>query len=226
VELLTPQQFKSAIYLDFEGEGNARGDSEIKKPHLAGIYTPRHQDRKEMYRCVCFKENWKPICNGVAKAEVGDFKEFFSTLAEQVKQNDQYIVFWTVHEPLLLDEFLSQALVKKLRPHLYNLHPPARKYLNRLKRFGADGSAKGKSLEECFAALKLKREPFPPFPLGPAEACRRIDRACKKNKKWRHFSDPQKGYAKDLVRYNYGDCKATWLIAKRIGNFFASLKKT
>ena len=59
--------------------------------------------------------------------------------------------------------------------------------------------------------------------MGAAESCRRIDRACAKHKRWKHFSDKQKDYVKDLVAYNEGDCRSTWLIALKVGN---SNKKT
>ena len=65
-----------------------------------------------------------------------------------------------------------------------------------------------------------KRHPYPPFPLGAAEACRRIDTACVNHRKWRRFTDKQKNYAKDLVQYNQGDCRSTWLIAKKLANVY------
>jgi predicted RecB family nuclease len=52
--------------------------------------------------------------------------------------------------------------------------------------------------------------------------CQRIDAACAKTKRWGNFTDVQKKYVKDLLAYNEGDCRSTWLIAKRVGNFYAS----
>ena len=79
----------------------------------------------------------------------------------------------------------------------------------------------GKLLEEFLAAMFKKRNPYPPFPLGAAEACRKIDKASKKYKKWKHWPDKEKGYVKDLIQYNIGDCRSTWLIAKRLGNAYS-----
>ena len=63
-----------------------------------------------------------------------------------------------------------------------------------------------------------KRHPYSPLLLGPAEACRRIDTACINHTKWRHFTHMQKSYARDLIKYNEGDCRSTWLIAKKLAN--------
>lgn len=85
--------------------------------------------------------------------------------------------FWAVHEEYLFKRFLTPEMFTRLSPRLFNLHPVAKRYMNRLRKFGSGGSANKKSLEECFAVIYSKRHPYPPFPMGAAEACRRIDTA-------------------------------------------------
>ena len=109
---------------------------------------------------------------------------------------------------------LSRVLSSEMIP----LKSAPIKYANRRRSFGVGGSASKKSLEEFFAALYRKRSPFPPLALGAAEVCRRLDKACAKTQRWSNFTDKQKKYAKDLLAYNQGDCRATWLIARRLGN--------
>ena len=214
---LTPEQYRNAIYLDFEGEGKKRDDT-IPQPHMAGFFRPNPTGKSGKYNCIFFKEEWKPASNGIRTAECETFESCFESLAKELLDKDIHLVYWTIHERDMLKKYLSPGLFNQLEPRLYNLHPIAKRYSNRRRIFGSDKSASERPLEEFFAAMYRKRNPYPPLPLGAAEVCRRIDKACTKHKRWKHFSEKQKDYAKELVEYNQGDCRSTWLIALKIGN--------
>ena len=218
--VLSPAEFRNAIYLDFEGEGRKK-DGTRPKPHMSGIFYPNEKGAGGKYESIFYKSLWRPATNGVRNAESVEFVEHFKSIAAALEQKQSYLVFWSIYENDVLKAFLPAHIYSRIEPRLYNLHPVTKKYLNRKHAFGLEGTAKGKTLEECFAALRTKRKPYPPFPLGAAEACRRIDTACTAHKKWRRFSDKRKSYVRDLVQYNEGDCRSTWIIAKRIGNYFA-----
>jgi len=222
--MLSSIQLRNATYLDFEGEGKKRNGA-VPLPHMAGLFRPNKKGKSGKYTCVFFKQNWKPISNGISAAECSTFDEFFLVLSKELEEMDSYLVYWTMHEDMILKKYLSTQLYKRLEPRLFNLHPIARKYANRRRIFGHEESARNRSLEDFFASMYQKRNPYPPFPLGAAEACRRIDTVCKNFSKWKHFSDQQKSYAKDLIAYNEGDCRSTWLIAKRLGNFYEPTSK-
>ena len=217
--MLTPKQYRDAIYLDFEGEGKKR-NNETPKPHMAGFFRPNPKGNSGKYNCIFFNKNWKAASNGIWSAECEDFDSCFEMLAHELEEKDAYLVYWSIHEEVVLEKYLPQGLFDRLSLRLHNLHPIAKRYANRRRFFGKNQSAKKRSLEEFFAAIYRKRNPYPPFPLGAAKACRRIDKACAKYKKWKHFSEKQKNYVKDLTIYNQGDCRSTWLIAKRLGNFY------
>jgi hypothetical protein len=217
--MLSPNEFRNAIYLDFEGEGRKR-DGTVPMPHMAGLFRPNQTGRSGQYTCAFFKQNWKPASNGIKVAQCVTFDELFAELAIELEKKDGYLVYWTIHEQIILQEYLSDELYARLAPRLFNLHPIAKKYANRKRLFGSNMSAKKRTLEEFFAAMYSKRNPYPPFPLGAAEACRRIDKVCNTNNRWKRFSERQKAYVLDLVAYNQGDCRSTWLIAKRLGNFY------
>jgi hypothetical protein len=212
---------RSAIYLDFEGVGKNRA-GDVFLPHMAGLFSPNDKGKSGSYSCTFFSETWKVAARGIASATQTDFDIFVDDLIADLERRDCHLIFWTDHERMIFEKFLSAKVLNRLMPRLYNLHPIAKKYLNRFRKFGVDGTARGKTLEECFSAIYLKRHPYPPFPLGAAEACRRIDKGCETCSKWRHLSDKQKSYIKDLVAYNRGDCLSTWLVALRVGNYFAA----
>lgn len=217
--MLSPNEMRSAICLDFEGEGKKR-DGSIPRPHLAGIFRPNQDVKGGKYACVFFNEKWKPASNGISSAKCIDFIVFFNEIASELEERNAYLIYWTIHEASILEQYLDGATYARVKPWLYNLHPDARRYANSRRLFGEQGSARGRPLEELFAAMFSKRNPYPPFPLGAAEACRRIDKVCNTNNKWKRFSQKQKAYVRDLAAYNQGDCKSTWLIAKKLGNAY------
>lgn len=223
--MLTPTEFRSAIYLDFEGEGKKR-DGTVPMPHMAGTLRPNATGGGGKYSCVFFNQYWKPASNGIPSSECLSFQDYFEILLSELEEKNCYLVYWTIHESMILETYLEPEIYVRLAPRMLNLHPTAKKYANRRRLFGRNESAKKRPLEDFLSAMYSKRYPYPPFPLGAAEACRRIDTASTHHKKWKKFSDKQKGYVKDLIAYNQGDCLSTWLIAKRLGNFYQSSKST
>lgn len=219
---LTPAEYRAAIYLDFEGEGK-KSDGTIPAPHMAGFFRPNQAGTSGKYSCVFFSPLWKVVRNHFfKKAVITDFSDCFERLAREVLATGQHIVYWSIHEEVMLSKYLTPQLFNMIAPKLHNLHPIARKYAGRRQTFGQGESARKKSLEDFFKALYNKRNPYPPFPLGAAKACRMIDSACMTHKKWKNFSTKQKSCADELVQYNEGDCRSTWLIAKRMGNAYSS----
>ena len=54
--MLSPTEFRNAIYLDFEGEGK-KASGLIPMPHMAGILRPNQTGGGGKYSCVFFKEH-------------------------------------------------------------------------------------------------------------------------------------------------------------------------
>ena len=223
-KILTCDEFRRSIYLDFEGHGPTRRGGIAPKPHMAGLFRPKNTGKSGRYSCTLFNEKWKPVTNGIRIANYNTFDGEFHELITELDHKSSRLIFWSIHEQTVLEKYLSPNLYKELLPFLYNVKKPITRYLNKNK------SLKSRvdkiSLSECFKALHRKRKPYPPLPLGAAESCRRIDRACQKKMKWRHFSDLQKGYARNLIAYNEGDCRSTWLLALKVGNSFNNQNKS
>ena len=60
---LTATEFRSAIYLDFEGRKSIEGE-EYPLPHMAGIFRPNTKGKSGKYYANFFKPEWKPAKNG------------------------------------------------------------------------------------------------------------------------------------------------------------------
>lgn len=51
--MLSPNEFRNAIYLDFEGEGKKR-DGTVPMPHMAGFLRPNQKGKSGKYTCTFF----------------------------------------------------------------------------------------------------------------------------------------------------------------------------
>ena len=219
--VLSPDDYSNAIYFDFEGEGWSSKTKSAPKPHMVGTFRPNATGRSGQYCAHLFRENWKPVANHLGdRGEVVEFESFFENLYNDASRSGSRLVHWSIYEETALKDHLTTATFRKIEPLLYNILPPARRYANRRKSFGPEETARNKTLEEFCSAL-LNRGPFPPLALGAAKVCRKIDKACQTHRRWKHFSEAEKNHVKTFIAYNTGDCRASWLIAKRLGNAYA-----
>ena len=213
--MLSIEEVRQSLIFDFEGEGTAAGPTLPPKPHMVGCFEPNPTGRSGKYHWVSFRENWKPAINGSKKeAKFENFSSFFLEQAIRVKNQEGRLIHWSHHENQILKTYLTKKEFTEIQPLLFNARIPAKRYLKMTQKT----NSKGKSLEQFFEVMYRKRHPYPPLTIGAAESCRRIDAACKKNKRWKTFRERQKNYVHDLIAYNEGDCRSTWLIAKKLAN--------
>lgn len=218
--MLSPNEFRNAIYLDFEGEGRKR-DGTVPMPHMAGLFRPNQTGKSGKYTCTFFKQHWKPVSNGIKVAECVTFDELFSELVIELEKKDGYLVYWTVHESMILNQYLNEEIFNKIEPFLYNLHSPAAtKFARKKNLFGQNTTSRTKGLENFYSAIYPNRSAQPSLSRGPAKTCKLIDAACDRRERWKHFSEREKNYVTELISYNEGDCRSTWLIANKLGNYF------
>ena len=216
--MLSPTEVRNAIYLDFEGEGKKR-DGSVPKPHMAGTFRPNQTGRGGKHHTVFFRPQWNPASTGTPNSECRQFQHYFQVLLYELRERNCHLVYWTIHESMILAKYLKPEIYQRLTPYLFNLHPMAKKYVNHRRQFRIRSTARGWTLDEFVEALSISHT-YPLFPLGAAEACRRIDTATTQQNQWELLSDRQKRYVNDLVQYNNKDCFCTWLIAKRLGNAY------
>ena len=218
--ILTRVQFENAICLDFEGEGpGLSGPDRCKLPYLAGIYTPKSEKRSGSYQLICFRDHWRPVANGLG-GTVTDFNEYFSQLAQVLETNRAHLIYWSVYEEEVLGRYLGldSDILGRLHPWLYNLKLDMKPYRARRIRYGEEFSVKDNRLVTWHAALHPQKKEPASLDVGAAETCRRLDRACARHKRWRHFSEREKAYARNLITYNRGDCLMVARIARKVVN--------
>jgi hypothetical protein len=209
---------RNSIFIDFEGEG-LKKDKTTPLPHMVGVFRPNDSGRSGKYQATFFREQWHPAANGSGgKATECEFEDFFKSLLLELKQHSKLCIFWSIHELVVLKLYLPASLFNELSKYMFNLLPDVRRYASIRRYRKLDSGEKAHSLDEYFQLYFKKRKPYPPISPGPAATCRRIDLACTRNKKWKKFSDRQKAYVKDLLAYNEGDVRCTWLLALKVAN--------
>ena len=209
---------RNSVFIDFEGEGKKK-DKTMPLPHMVGVFRPNDRGRSGKYQATFFSEQWHPAANGSgAKATECEFEDFFKSLLLELKQHSKLCIFWSIHELVVLKLYLPASLFNELSKYMFNLLPDVRRYASIRRYRKLDSGEKAHSLDEYFQLYFKKRKPYPPISPGPAATCRRIDLACTRKKKWKYFSDRQKAYVKDLLAYNEGDVRCTWLLALKVAN--------
>ena len=120
---LTPAEYRAAIYLDFEGEGK-KNDGTIPAPHMAGFFRPNQTGTSGKYSCVFFSPLWRAVRNHCFKKSViTDFSKCFEQLVLEVNATNHHIVYWSIHEEVILNQYLTPHLLQMIKPKLHNLHP-------------------------------------------------------------------------------------------------------
>ena len=219
--ILTTQEYRNAIYFDFEGEGKSRDSSVSPKPKICGFFRPNEKGKSGKFKVACFDPQWKPVVNGNRDScYISSFNDCFYQVLIELDKNDKYLIHWTEHEREVLKTYLDYDIYEILETYLYNLHPVTQKYVRVTNKFGDKSRGRGRKLEDFYAFIYPSREAQPSLSYGAAESCRKINKVSSKKKLWRSFSDQEKKIAHDLINYNHGDCRSAWLIAKRLSSYF------
>lgn len=209
---------RNSIFIDFEGEGERR-DKTVPLPHMVGVFRPNAKGKSGKYQATFFMKEWHPAVNGSGgKASECEFVNFFKSVLLECQLNSKLCIFWSIHELKVLELYLPKGLFNKLSKYTFNLLSDVKRYANLRRNRLLDSGERARKLDEYFQLYYRKRSPFPPISPGPAETCRRIDRACNSKKRWKKFTDRQKTYVKDLLAYNEGDVRCTWLLALKVAN--------
>ena len=206
---------KNSIVIDFEGEGRPTDASESPKPLMLGIYGLRDTPGPR-YTWVAFDDSWRPAVNGShERAKCATLDETFDYLSDIASQSGGKLIHWSDHEKKILKEHLDPALCGKVLPTLLNARIQAKKYV---RARGLTQTVVGLTLDDFYHVIfpNVRRPSHPP--VGPAEACRRIDKACSNAKRWSRFSNANKNIVHGLIAYNKDDCLLTARILKRITN--------
>lgn len=208
--------YRSGIYLDFEGEGKKRDADSAPSPHLAGVYRPnRTKSTGGSYTCYFFRKSWSPVKNGCAsEATIVDFDCFLRSLIREAKLEQKIIYYWSHHEQAMIERFASTEVAHEFRTVSQNSLRLAKKFANR-RRIKIDEKHE-KGLNNFLSALAPKLPIVKETTPGAAESCRRIDSYCAKAGRWRKWSDNQKEVARNLVSYNYEDCLALYRVTKKV----------
>jgi len=210
------QKARQSLYLDFEGEGRS-SLSHCPMPHMLGIFRP-HPVRggSGKYEAVFFNETWTAPVNGSSsRAHIAEFEQTINNLIALARERDGCLVYWSDHERHIVEQYAPKSL-EAFNEVGFNLLPALRKLKNK-RNLMLDESI-DKVLNQYLNAFIPKRPLINECRPGPAEACRRIDQCTRRYTRWGRWPNPKKQYVLNLLSYNEKDCRATWWLAKKLGN--------
>ena len=212
----TAREYRSGLYLDFEGEGKKRDADSAPLPHLAGVYRPnRSKSAGGSYTCYFFKKSWSPVKNGCSSAAtIIDFDYFLRSLVSEAKSEQKTIYYWSQHELAMIEKFASTEVAREFKAVSQNSLRTAKKFANRRRIEIKEKHAKG--LNNFLLALAPRLPTVSETTPGAAESCRRIDSYCAHASRWRKWTNSQKEVARNLVSYNYEDCLALYRVTKKV----------
>lgn len=208
---------RNSIYLDFEGEGQGNNAANAPLPHMAGIFRPNPKSGGGgTYESVFFRESWKAPANGSnGRAHIDKFDRTIENLIKEAEEKNSFIVFWSDYERSVIN--LNTPHILELFDSVsFNLLPPLRTIKNQ-RHIDIDQGIE-KVLNQYLKAFLPARPLVPTGGLGPAEACRRIDKFSNIYPMWHDWPNKKKQYLNDLLDYNEKDCRATWWLGKKLGN--------
>jgi hypothetical protein len=213
--IITPDQARNSIFIDFEGEGESRTNGLTPEPHMLGAYTPKYDIEKAVYRAFLFRENWKPVANGSGgQAIFMSLEDSLQKLIDAARMRGGYLVYFSDHErkviemhcPSLYEAFMQVAFnAKPAIDRMYNRHHPQ------------DTGSRPDSLEG-YARFYFPAMTVATLKEGAAETCRKLDRWSADSQRWRAWKPKHKALAKSLLEYNRSDCRMTWKLTKRLAN--------
>lgn len=213
--IITPEQARNSIYIDFEGEGESHTTGLTPEPHMLGAYRPKNDGKKARYEAYLFREQWKPVANGSGgKAQLSTLEQALRSLINEAHASGGKLVFFTEHEPNMI-RLHCPALYDEFCQVAYNLNPPLKRLFKRTHHYRQVNRPDQLDLYAQFYFPKINLNELP---AGAAETCRKLDRAAAKTQRWRSWSAKNQQHAKDLLDYNFCDCRITWKLTKRLAN--------
>lgn len=219
-QILTPEQALNSIYIDFEGQGK-RPDQTTPMPHMLGAYWPKQNGEKARYQAYLFREDWKPVANGSGgRAQIASLEETLRLLIDQANAKGGRLVFFTEHEAKMIRQFCP-SLYDEFCQVAFNLNPPLKRLFKKQNRFAEVTRPNQLALYAQFYFPKMQLKDLSD---GAAETCRKLDTAAGKSQRWRAWSKKNQQRAKDLLDYNFCDCRVTWKLTKKLANAQASKK--
>lgn len=209
---------RRSVVIDFEGVGRKR-DGTLPPPILLGALVPPIHDGRPRYHayllCKELAPMTRPSLPGIRP--VATLDEAVAEVADLANEREATIAAFSEHEAKIIDAHCRPDVALRALQSYEDVRKLARKVANQR------GLEHQGDLESLLRALKPRWANPPPPSCGVAESCRRLVRAGSRSHRWRRWSPSEQQLARDLLRYNRGDCTATrkllrhcsWVLTRR-----------
>ena len=140
--ILTVEEAKRGIYIDFEGFGSSPGSTEIPEPHMLGAWSTGFKklyllrDRFAPLVHLPVREHWN-------ECEVMNIEAMVLTLVEWSKEENRLLLSYSDHDPNAIKQHCSESIVATFMNRFVN----AKLTINKWHKVCRQGEPKEKSLK-------------------------------------------------------------------------------
>ena len=203
------------LFLDFEGEGPKGPNRVPQLPFLAGLYRPKTRGKKSQFSVSLFRDYCTPVKNGIPEiSEITTLEAFITHITTRAETEGFTVCYWSHHELETVRHFLPTDIAERFDAISLNVKPMADQFLNRRGQKLADSD--DKALNAYLSAISPKSTRVTAPRVAAAESCRRLGRYSTKKRRWSRWNEDKRSIARELVRYNHCDCRATFQIFRKL----------
>ena len=209
--ILTVEEAKRGIYIDFEGFGTTPGSGKIPEPHMLGAWSTGFK------KLFLLRERFTPLIHLPVRelwdeCEVMNLEEAVIALTEWSKRENRLLLSFSIHEPKAILQYCSKGSVSSFMERFVN----AKITINKWHKQYRKGKPKGTSLKGYFKLVKIDNQT--PEAFSPAKSLRLIEKAVNKTRRWNKLDKKSKEEWKNLVLYNLHDCKGLHKLTVKSSN--------
>jgi hypothetical protein len=198
--ILTVEEAKRGIYIDFEGFGSKPGSDEIPEPHMLGAWSTGF---KKLY---LLREHFAPLVHLPVRkhwdeCEVMDIESMVLALIEWSKKENRLLLSFSIHEPEAIKQHCSKSTIKLFTNRFVN----AKLTVNEWHKVCRRGKPRGKTLKWYWNYVGYNNQTPDTFSL--TDSLKKIETAVNKTRRWNKLDKKIKDRWSELVMYNLQDCK-------------------
>lgn len=217
MRILTVEEAKRGIYIDFEGL-KRDGDNKLPQPHMLGAWS------KEGRGVVFLLRDWfKPMVGSpIIKKRWGEcqitcMNTAMTQLIQRSEIENRLLLSYSEHELRVINKYCDSGVATRFKAHYFDVRPMIKNWRN---KFHGGKKPEGNTLKGYFDLIGYSHNPE--LDVKPATDLRAIEKAATKTKSWRRFDSIIRNKWTSLVIYNFHDCKGMFKLTKKAANRFAS----
>ena len=216
--IITPEEAKRGIYIDFEGFGKQKCEK-LPLPHLLGCVVGKEK------HAFLLQEKYAPVARSSSIAEwntleVASIDDAVEQLYQRAKKEKRLILAYSVHELNAVKRHCREAISKNFSKSFINAKSVAETWRNKCH---GRHKPEGNTLKGYFKLIDHDTGIEEGFKM--TSVLKSMDKELDKTKCWRNIDKHVKSQWVTLLEYNYQDCKGLRKLTVKAANGLAAKLK-